>query len=141
MNTKMRSYFKGGRAIYYFQGREQAKTRHKRNLPKPKGPHQLWSHRRKPDHYKDPRQGGGPPPPRAHHYQPPQLRQGPQPQSIRRSQTYLPPSPSGNPSTQTPAPPRESRNTGSAVLLEKPQKLLIQSKAHIVTKHSTPHCL
>ena len=44
---------RGGRAIYYFQGREQTKTRHKPNLPKPKGPHQLWSHRRKPDHYKD----------------------------------------------------------------------------------------
>ena len=52
------------------------KTRHKPNQPKPKGPHQLWSHRRKPDHYKDPRPWGGPPPARAHHYQPPQLKQG-----------------------------------------------------------------
>ena len=50
---------RGERAIYYFQGREQAKTRHKPNLPNPKGP-QLWSHRRKADHYKDPRPGGGP---------------------------------------------------------------------------------
>ena len=45
------------------KGANKRKTRHKRNPPKPKGPHQLWSHRRKPDHYKDPRPGGGPPPP------------------------------------------------------------------------------
>ena len=44
------------------KGASKRKTRHKPNQPKPKGPHQLWSHRRKPDHYKDPRQEGGPPP-------------------------------------------------------------------------------
>ena len=113
------------------------KTRHKPNLPKQKGPRQLWSHRRKPDHYKDPRQGGGPPPARAHHYQPPQLNPDPRSSSIRRSQTGRPPSPSGNPSTQTPAPPREGRNAGS----ENQPKPLVQSKAHILTKHLTSHSL
>ena len=61
--------------------------------------------------------------------------------STRRSQPSRPPSPSGNPSTLTPAPPREGRNAGSAVLFEKPPKPLVQSKAHILTKHSTSHSL
>ena len=41
------------------KGASKRKIRHKPNQPEPKGPYQLWSHRRKPDHYKDPRQGGG----------------------------------------------------------------------------------
>ena len=68
------------------KGASKRKTRHKPNQPKHKGPHQQCSHRRKPDHYKDPAQGGGPTPALAHHYQPPQLKQGPQPQVPQQHQ-------------------------------------------------------
>jgi len=74
-------HFAGGEGQFITsKGASKRKTRHKPDPPKPKGPHQLWSHRRKPDHYKDPRPGGGPPPARTHHYQPPQLKPVPQPQ-------------------------------------------------------------
>ena len=52
----------GGGQFITSKGASKRKNRHKPDPPKPKGPHQLWSHRRKPDHYKDPRPGGGPPP-------------------------------------------------------------------------------
>ena len=69
---------RGGRAIYYFPGCKQAKNQTQTKL---KRPHQLWSHRRKPDHYKNPRLGGGSALALAHHYQPPQLKSGQQQQA------------------------------------------------------------